>query len=92
MNEDLQFPYNFAIKGNKDYFVSMKLHKLFKDLGAVNLDSENPMDFFTASAKYYYLGVDNKVYSAFRYDDVVMKRIAFADRGEYFEFKRRNLL
>lgn len=50
------------------------------------------MDFFTASAKYYYLGVDNKVYSAFRYDDVVMKRIAFADRGEYFEFKRRNLL
>lgn len=41
MNEDLQFPYNFAIKGNKDYFVSMKLHKLFKDLGAVNLDSEN---------------------------------------------------
>lgn len=35
MNEDLQFPYNFAIKGNKDYFVSMKLHKLFKDLGAV---------------------------------------------------------
>lgn len=88
----LEFPYNFAIKGDKDYFVSMKLHKLFTELGAINLENENPMDFFTASAKYYYLGTDNKVYSAFRYDDVIIERITFANRGEYLDFKVRNLL
>ena len=75
--------HTFAIKGNKDWTIAKRINNIFVNLGVPSVS--HPYDFYTAHGLYYYLGIDNKVYMAKRFDKEIMERIVLSSPSEYYE-------